>query len=631
MNRISRRPAGAFAVALVLCALLYFPGLRGGFLFDDFPNIVANPAVHVGTLDLGEWKQALWASPSSNLQRPLASLSFAVNHYFSALAPLPMKATNLAIHLLNGWLLYLLLRRVLAQVPPAAGESGSRTEWLATAVAALWLLHPINLTPVLLVVQRMESLAQLFVLAGLILYLDARQRQQDGQPGAGWRLWLGFPAAMVLGVAAKESAALLPLYALLLEIFLLRGKGKQRALGAFFVIFLVLPALIGMLWMLPGAFSEGAYASRSFTLVERLLTEPRVLLDYVLWTLLPAPQMFSFFHDDYVVSTGLFRPWGTLPAILILAGATLGAWWLRNKRPLASLGWCWFLAAHALTASVFPLELVFEHRNYFASIGLLLAVTDLLLPGRFDIPFARARVAAVTMLALLTAFSLMIRAKVWGDPLLLAITEASHRPQSPRATYHLGATYAALSGYRAESPNLQRAIDTLEAAARVPGASTMPESALIITSARSGRPVEAGWIDSMEHKLATRKPTPEDENAVAVLTQCQRDDACGLDDARLTKLYKTALDRLSRSPSILYSYGIHAHNRLHDPSLALELVREAARTGDLQFQVNLVNFLVALGHGNEARQELAVLEQRDRRGSMTREISSLRSQLASMQ
>lgn len=99
---------------LLLTALLYLPGTNGSFMFDDYPNIVDNTALHVTTLDPEAWLRASWASPASDLQRPLASLSFALNHYFTGMAPLPMKLTNVAIHLLNGLLLFALLRRIRA-------------------------------------------------------------------------------------------------------------------------------------------------------------------------------------------------------------------------------------------------------------------------------------------------------------------------------------------------------------------------------------------------------------------------------------------------------------------------------------------------------------------------------------
>ena len=78
----------AMAALCLLVALVYWPGLGGGYVFDDFPNIIANTALHVSGDATGrEWLAAMFSSPSSQLQRPLAMLSFAINHGLAGLDP----------------------------------------------------------------------------------------------------------------------------------------------------------------------------------------------------------------------------------------------------------------------------------------------------------------------------------------------------------------------------------------------------------------------------------------------------------------------------------------------------------------------------------------------------------------
>ncbi|MEO8742968.1 MAG: hypothetical protein ABI365_07235 [Lysobacteraceae bacterium] len=626
-GRISNH-AWFFLVALVLTAILYFPGLSGSWLFDDYPNIVDNPAIHIATSSSAAWLNAMWASPATELQRPLASLSFALNDYLNGLNPWSMKATNLAIHLLNGWLLYLLLSKLVT----AAGAT-ERTEqpntWLPALVAAAWLLHPINVSAVLYVVQRMESLAQVFVLAGLLVYVEARIRQQQERAGAPMRLWLGVPVCMALGIASKESAVMLPLYALLLEFMVFREVRHGRTgVLAFFTGFLVIPGLIGATWLLHSGLLGSAYAHQAFSLGERLLTEPRVLVDYVLWTLLPAPGFFSFYRDDYLVSTSLWQPWTTLPAMALLAALLVAAWLLRRRRPLAALGIAWFFAAHVLTATVIPLELVFEHRNYFASTGLLLAAFDLLLPRADTIArLAPIRVALVCSVVALAALSLSLRARVWGNPVTFAVTEAARHPLSPRATYDLGRIYVVLSGYRADSPLVPRAIAALDAAAAVPSSRILPEVALIMLASRTNLPEQDAWWDSMVHKLEARPPSAEDAGAIKALTSCQREGRCKLDDQHMLAVYLAAVTHDPPDPGVLYSYAIFAFNRLHDTDLALRLTRDAARSHDPQYQLNLVNFLIDLQRWKEAQTELGALRLRIRPGKMESAIANAGKQI----
>ncbi|MEO7149213.1 MAG: hypothetical protein ABIY40_04670, partial [Rhodanobacteraceae bacterium] len=388
------RTAVLLAAALLLTAFVYWHGLSGGYVFDDFPNIVDNAAIQVTRSTLAAWANAAWASPASELQRPLASLSFAVNWFFSGNDPRPMKATNLAIHLLNGVLLYFMLRELLRALvlrrsddrlqansyrksndDNGIDEAAARR--LILVVTAGWLLLPINLMAVLYVVQRMESLCQVFVLAGLWMYLAGRRRMLLATGHRGFALAsVGLIGGTVLGVLVKESAVLLPVYAFLIEVALLRfasaRTSRDRRLGVLYVCILLAPATLGLAWLLPHVLSPSAWDDRDFTFGQRLLTEPRVLVDYLHWTVLPDPGTLSLYHDQLPISRGFLTPWTTLPAIVLLVILLGVAWWLRNRRPLVALGIAWFFAAQLLTATIVPLELVYEHRNYFASIGVLL-------------------------------------------------------------------------------------------------------------------------------------------------------------------------------------------------------------------------------------------------------------------
>src|SRR5687768_12950204 len=96
-----------------MTALVYWPGLWGGFSFDDNPNIAFNTQLHVTKSNWDQWVAAAFSSPAKELPRPLAMLSFAINHLFTGLNPWPMKATNLAIHLCNTALVFGLVRALI--------------------------------------------------------------------------------------------------------------------------------------------------------------------------------------------------------------------------------------------------------------------------------------------------------------------------------------------------------------------------------------------------------------------------------------------------------------------------------------------------------------------------------------
>jgi len=603
-------PMLALLPLLVLAA--YWQGLGGGFIFDDYPNIVDNTPLHVTGARWGDWLAAMLSSPASELKRPLAMLSFAINHYFTGLDPRPMKATNIAIHMLNALLVFALVRRLVrATARPGASERGS--DWVALFASACWALHPINLMAVLFVVQRMEALSHTFVFIGLCLYASGRERQLRGLPG--WtRIVSGLVACTLLGLLSKESAVLLPLYALVVEAVIYRFQGpqggKDRRLYWLFLAVLVLPAIAAVSWLLPKAMAAGAFARRDFTLLQRLLTEPRVVLDYLHWTLLPNLGQLSLYHDDYVVSRGLLAPPWTLVALLAIPALLAFAWRARLRLPLLSVGLLWFFAAQLLTATIIPLELVFEHRNYFASLGVCLALAELL--RRFGQTRSR-QPPAILLAGLLLLFYTGItalRAREWSDPAQFSQREALKHPGSPRATYERARVLIILGNYDPQSEFTRAAWPALEQAMSVPASGVLADQAALLLAARTNSPIRPEWWQDMYSKLRQRALGPQERAAIESLLSCDLAGHCRFPTSAMLDLFGAALEA-GADPEVLNMYGNYVLNRLDDPALALRLWQEASRLrpAEAQYHVSLAKLLIAMGRYEEARQQIGRLRE----------------------
>jgi hypothetical protein len=125
LNRGDRAwlPWSLLALAVIVTATVYWPGLTGGWVFDDYPNIVSNTAIHItpGHSTLVAWVNAAISSPASFLHRPLASITFAMNWYAGGGDPWPFKLTNVVIHLVNGVLVFFMLRALLRLVAKRGG------------------------------------------------------------------------------------------------------------------------------------------------------------------------------------------------------------------------------------------------------------------------------------------------------------------------------------------------------------------------------------------------------------------------------------------------------------------------------------------------------------------------------
>ncbi|MEW9571157.1 tetratricopeptide repeat protein [Rhodanobacter sp. Si-c] len=651
---------------LAITAIVYWPGLYGGWLFDDYPNIVDNQGVQPHDASIPSLVSAALSSPSSEFKRPLASLSFAVNYLAGGLNPFGWKLTNLVIHLLNGALVFLLARMLLAAArkggPPSVTTNGKladdaaearRAGTVAALIAAGWMLLPINLTGVLYVVQRMESLANLFVLAGLLGYVCGRQRMLRHASGGFVLATASLVVATGVGVLAKETAVMLPLYAAAVEWVIFRPRRTdgdaprtdKRILGLF-AITLVIPMVAGLAWLLPQVLSPGYWATRDFTLGTRLLTEARIVTDYIVWTLLPTAHALSFYHDDVRTSTGLFHPWTTLPSIVAIIALIFCMFRFRRRLPLLSLGIALYLGCHLLTGTILPLELVYEHRNYFASFGVLLAVVPFLAAPRgslatsdgastpsasavnqldMGLPLPRLRRAVLAGLIAFWAIMTAITALAWSSPLTLAQALAARAPLSPRAQYELGRTYIIYSHYDPASPFTQMAYAPLERAMRFPESSILPQQALIFLNARLHRPLKAEWWDTMIAKLKLRPPGVQDGSSLAALTQCQRDGECELPKDRMVQAFLAALSHPHPSARLLAMYGDYAWNVLQDYPLGLRMAEAAvaASPNEPAYHITVIRMLVAAGKTAEAQAEYRQLQRLNIGGSLDSTLENL--------
>ena len=203
-------------LSLVVTLVVYSPGLGGGFALDDYTNITQNDALAVQDLSWTSLSHAIFSFQAGPTMRPVSMLSFALNRYFSGNDAYVFKLTNLIIHLLNGLLVFWLLFQLLEAYRRCRDPSlpTEKLRWLALLAGACWMLHPLNLMPVLYVVQREASLSVSFVLLGINLYLWARMREQGSQRG-GWLMWSVAPMTL-LATLCKESGALLPAYLLVI-------------------------------------------------------------------------------------------------------------------------------------------------------------------------------------------------------------------------------------------------------------------------------------------------------------------------------------------------------------------------------------------------------------------------------
>ncbi|MDD3576851.1 MAG: hypothetical protein PHT38_08185 [Halothiobacillus sp.] len=659
MNTLFRR--GLVIGILGLTVLVYWVGLGGGFKFDDFQNLVDNPSFAPNALAHYFWT-AVWSSDASAFHRPLTMLTFALQVVWTGMTPEPMKIANLLIHLLNGALIYFLAKLIFNKVASQQLNSQKANPWLispntmAILLMAAWLLSPMQLTAVLFVIQRMESLAVFFVLLGLLGYWHGRTRLLSGKPSGWLWLWGSLLLGTIFATAAKETGVMLPVYAFLLEWVLFRwavpaqevgqntfsglNKGKL-GLVLLFTVILFLPGIGGLWYTLPAALNGSAYSTRPFSLAERLWTEGRILLDYIQWLVLPTQNSLSLFHDDILISKGWFAPWTTAASwIAIFALLTL-AIVVRKTAPLFALGILWFFAGHALVSTYIPLELVYEHRNYLPSFGIYLAVFSVLFSGRLcgnrlstnsksnscKVLLVGAAIALVAWFAFMTA----LRAYAWSTPFRLAYYEVMAHPDSPRANQAWAAQLMnGASDFNA--PAVQLGIKTLIHAADLPQSGLTPVQSLILISGTLVEPVNPAWWQQLNYKITSKPLSTEDVGALTNLVRCQAVGQCNFsqtDLSMLAKSIKLAAHTYPNRADILTVYARYLMSIAHDDPTALGVIEKTIVLAPKKFayRKNLMAVQLSLKDYAAAAKTLQKLKQMDYLHRHTEEIKIMENAL----
>ncbi len=382
--------------------------------------------------------------------------SFLIDAHDWPAEPRTFKVTNIFLHLLNGSLLCWLLLKL------GGYRLSARHAGLAAVIGAgLWLIHPLFVSTTLYIIQRQAILAATFVLVGLLGYLHGRQKILEGKTlrGGIYAFW-AISSCTALACLSKANGILLPLLALALEYTTLTRSTNpkiNKSLRTVQIILLGIPSVgitLLILHYIPSDMQQHP-PGRSWSYIERLLTQPRVLWEYLSLLYLPKSYTPGLFNDQIQHSTDLLTPWTTLPALISLLGLSAFGVIFKKRWPILSCGILFFLAAHILESSIVPLELYYEHRNYLPALLLFwpLAVW-LTAESKYPLPRLLLIITIVAMLGFMTHS----RSGLWGNSEEQAELWALINPGSPRAQAY-AAQFEINKGY------FQKAVDRLEQAA----------------------------------------------------------------------------------------------------------------------------------------------------------------------
>ncbi len=601
-------------IILLLTVLVYAPGLAGGFVYDDYHNFLHNKAITDAEFTLQGMWSAMQSSTAGPLGRPLPMLSFFLNYHLSGHNPFSYKLFNILIHSINAVLVFFVsyslfkayFRRIEANIRPA------QYRLMAMWVALLWAVHPINLTAVLYVVQRMTSMAGTFTLLGILTYGLLREGNRLKATYGYLGLILVFG---VLAALCKENGVLLFLFLFVIESFIYRWRFKNTAqkkpIVAFFsTVFIGAVIIVGYLLLANKLTFD--YSGRGFTLPERLLTQARAIWFYVAQILLPQAPLFGLYHDDFLLSVGLFEPVSTFWSVAGLGLLVLVALATARKMPWLGFGVFFFLVGHLLESTIIALNLVHEHRNYIPSLGLII-----LLVVFFQwLLHKRGRMQANILLVILTCLFALVtvgRAYDWGNLHRYAKMSMQRQPNSVSTNYGAGFIFQQFFHQTNDEQYLTQSINALQKADAISGDNMQSAIALLHIYATVGKPPEQALINKIKSSFSSKQITVKELMALSKLVNCKLEGLCAVDDDILHGLFNSLISNPllhgRGRDEALYFYAEFLGGVANEGENALSIAYDIVnRNPDvLEYKIQLITLLFSNGKNDEAERMMTEL------------------------
>lgn len=406
----------AICCIMFIGSILYSNTLNVPFYLDDINNI-KNPSLSIEEISFAEFSKIL--SGATLHARPVSNISFALNYYFGGYRVQGYHLVNITIHLLAGIFLFLVFKYTIEL--PVNRKKYSSPLMVAFVAALLWTIHPLATQSITYIVQRMNSMATMFYVLSLLLYIVGRKRftettKNDSKIYAlGWFVASALSGLLALG--SKEIAATLPIFIFLYEWYFFQNLNwvwlKRKFYWLFAIALVVIFFSYHYLGSEPWKIVLGDCPGRDFTALERLLTQFRVVLYYIGLLFYPDSRRLAL-DREFSLSTDLLSPPTTFFSLGIIVLCFAVAIFSARRERLLSFCVLWFFGNLVIESSVICLELFFEHRTYLPSMFFLMLVVGVL----FRLSSGRSVVIypLFSVMALFLCFWTFERNELWKNP-----------------------------------------------------------------------------------------------------------------------------------------------------------------------------------------------------------------------
>ncbi|GEM_PF-2469659 len=427
-----KNPAIYILLIFLIGFAVYANSIPNRFVWDDNWLVVNNPDIQSATIqniktilthDLAHFME------KSNFYRPLQALSYMLDNRLWGKTPEVFRAVNIAIHALNGALLFILLYILVK-------------DRLTSFFSALFfLVHPLQTSAVAYIAGRSDLLALMFLLISSIFFIRSRD-------SGGLLNGIVSVAAFILALLSKEVCIVFPLF-LCLHVFLFKEERKDppvktKALLFFFLSVAVIYVILRLTVLKFAPLS--AQAGNIPSLYRRALALLPVIATYLRLIILPYDLRMD---RDFAMPHSLSDPRIIISAVILaIILYALGRSAKRDKKILLGAGWFFLFLAPCLNIIIPVNAPLSEHWLYipFPGVSIILACFIPLIHHRsFKIQKIFYGAVAVT-LAVYAGIAVNMN-RHWKDEETLFSYIAGHEAVNPRSYYALGLRYLKTEQY----------------------------------------------------------------------------------------------------------------------------------------------------------------------------------------
>jgi tetratricopeptide (TPR) repeat protein len=445
-------------IITITALLIYSNTFSAPFHFDDEPNIIENNKIK----DLSNF----WP-PSGT--RYIGFLSFALNHHLGGLEVFGYHLVNIAVHITNGFFLWWLV--LLTFKTPVMERAVGRTQpkyFIALTAALIFISHPVQTQVVTYITQRFTSLATLFYLLSLVLFVKWRLSRGTLKPGPQAVIYVSSLVSAIVSMKTKEISFTLPFIIVLYEFSFFNDKTLKKRLSYLTPFLLTLAIIPLTLFMQKLGLNDGTPGVAETLRVKQiedlvtlsphsyLVTQFRVIVTYIRLLLLPVHQNLDY---DYPLSHSLFEPGVFFSFIFLLSVFSLAIYIFTRSRKsgnvyalLTAFGFFWFFITLSVESSIIPIgDVINEHRIYLPSIGGVIAFGAGVFYVLDNVKIKISPLHATAILLLFTALPLSIatykRNFIWSDEVKLWEDVVRKSPDKVRGHLNLGVAYGGKDQY----------------------------------------------------------------------------------------------------------------------------------------------------------------------------------------